>query len=194
MKMGLGDWLYGLFEGMGPEWVVLCIFLLFFIDALLFPTIPELFFILGFNREPTPIFGCELLLAAIVGELVGIFLLYFFVSKIRVPKKITDIADKYVNFLIVSDERALLMNRVAPMIPFTGAFIALIDAWKPLKCMFYIVLGCVLKYGAILLASNFFFTFFGSDMAQTTMLVMIFAIIILSFVASYFRKKRSGLE
>lgn len=192
--MSFGDWLFSLFDGLGPEWVLLCICLLFLLDAILVPTLPEVFFIMGFDRQPTAMFGCELLLAAIIGELIGIFSLYYIVKHIRVPKRVSKIADKYVNFLIVSDERALLMNRIAPMIPFAGAFIALIDSWDPKKCVFYIVTGCVLKYGAILLASGFFYTFFTGKMAQQVMLMFIIAVIVLSFIASYVKKKRSGLE
>lgn len=192
--MSFGDWLFSLFDGLGPEWVLLCICLLFLLDAILIPTLPEVFFIMGFDRQPTILFGGELLLAAIIGELIGIFSLYYVVKHIRVPKRISKIADKYVNFLIVSDEKALLMNRIAPMIPFAGAFIALIESWDPKKCVFYIVTGCILKYGAILLASGFFYTFFTGRMAQQVMLVFIIAVIVVSFIASYVKKKRSGLE
>ncbi|MGN0138062.1 MAG: hypothetical protein ACI381_05595 [Candidatus Methanomethylophilaceae archaeon] len=192
--MSFGDWLFSLFDGLGPEWVLLCICLLFLLDAILIPTLPEVFFIMGFDRQPTVLFGGELLLAAIIGELIGIFSLYYVVKHIRVPKRISKIADKYVNFLIVSDEKALLMNRIAPMIPFAGAFIALIESWNPKKCVFYIVTGCILKYGAILLASGFFYTFFTGRMAQQVMLMFIIAVIVVSFIASYVKKKRSGLE
>ena len=163
-------------------------------DAILIPTLPEVFFIMGFDRMPTIAFGCELLAVAIIGELIGIFSLYYVVKHIRVPKRISKIADKYVNFLIVSDEKALLMNRIAPMIPFAGAFIALIDSWDPKKCAFYIVTGCILKYGAILLASGFFYSFFTGKMAQTVMLVFIIAVMVISFVASYYKKRKVGLE
>lgn len=192
--MNFGDWLFSLFDGFGPEWVLLCIGLLFLLDALLVPTLPEVFFIMGFDRQPTALFGAELLGVAIIGELIGIFTLYYVVKHIRVPKKISRIADKYVNFLIVGDEKALLMNRVAPMIPFAGAFIALVDSWDPRKCVFYIVTGCILKYGAILLASGFFYSFFTGRMAQQVMLIFIIAVIVVSFVASYVKKRKTGLE
>lgn len=192
--MNFGDWLFSLFDGFGPEWVLLCIGLLFLLDALLVPTLPEVFFIMGFDRQPTALFGAELLGVAIIGELIGIFTLYYVVKHIRVPKKISRIADKYVNFLIVSDEKALLMNRVAPMIPFAGAFIALVDSWDPRKCVFYIVTGCILKYGAILLASGFFYSFFTGRMAQQVMLIFIIAVIVVSFVVSYVKKRKTGLE
>lgn len=192
--MSVGDWLFGLFDGIGEPGVLLCIFLLFFIDALIFPTLPEMFFILGFNHNPSIGFGCELICMGIIGELAGIFLLYYIVKSVRIPKRIEKIANTYINFLIVSDERMILMNRVAPMIPFLGAFIALIKSWNPKICMFYIILGCVLKYGAIMLASNFFYSYLGSDQAQTMTLVFIFAVIIVSFIASCIKKKKAGLE
>lgn len=192
--MSLGDWLFGIFAGMGDEGIVLCIFILFLLDALIFPTLPELFFVLGFSQNPTTGFGLELLGAAILAELIGIFTLYYVVKHIRVPERVSRIAEKYINFLVVSDERIVLVNRIAPMIPFLGAFIALIKSWRPKVCAFYIVLGCILKYGVILLASGFFMNYLGGDTAQTVTLVFIFAIIIISFIASYIKKRRSGLD
>lgn len=192
--MSVGGWLFGLFEGMGDQGVVLCIFLLFLVDALVFPTLPELFMVLGFNANPTWEFGIVLLLAAIIAELVGVFSLYFVVSRVRMPERVSKIANRYVDFLVVSDERIILVNRVAPMIPFLGAFIAIIDTWDRRKCALYIVLGCVAKYGIILLASGFFASYLGSDEAQTVTLVFIFAVIIISFIASIFKKKKEGLE
>ena len=192
--MSLGDWLFGLFSGMGLEGVVICIFLLFLIDALLFPTLPELFFVLALGQCPTVWFGGSLLLAAILAELIGIFALYYVVKHIRVPERVSRIAEKYIDFLVVSDERIILVNRIAPMIPFLGAFIAMIKTWRPKVCAFYITLGCILKYGVIALASGFFMNYLGSDQAQTVTLVFIFAIIIISFIASFIKKRRSGLE
>lgn len=192
--MSLGDWLFGIFAGMGDEGIVLCIFILFLLDALIFPTLPELFFVLGFSQNPTAGFGLELLGAAILAELIGIFTLYYVVKHIRVPERVSRIAEKYIDFLVVSDERIVLVNRIAPMIPFLGAFIALIKSWRPKVCAFYIVLGCILKYGVILLASGFFMNYLGGDTAQTVTLVFIFAIIIISFIASYIKKRRSGLD
>ena len=116
--MSLGDWLFSLFDGLGEPGVLLCIFVLFFIDAVIFPTLPEVFFLLGLDQNPTVSFGCELLFVAILGELAGIFLLYYIVKKIRVPTRVSRIAEKYINFLVVSDERIILVNRIAPMIPF----------------------------------------------------------------------------
>lgn len=179
---------------MGDPGIVLCVFLLFLIDALVFPTLPELFMVLGFGANPTPGFGLILLAAAIAAELIGVFSLYFVVSRIRVPERISRIVNKYIDFLVFSDEKIILVNRVAPMIPFLGAFIAIVDHWDKRKCALYIVIGCIAKYGVILLASGFFLNYLGSDTAQSVTLAFIFAVLIASFIASFVKKRKEGLE
>ena len=197
MSTNIGQIIYDLFGDNGDLGVLLCIFLIFLLDALLVPTLPELFFILGFMagaEHNTPIvFGCELLLMAILAELVGILSLYYVVKHIRIPKKIEKLVDTYTKFLVMGDERLLLLNRIAPMIPFAGAFIA-IAKWDLKKSMFYIVLGCVLKYGIIMLLSNMFLDFFNSDQAQLFMIIMIVVVIAVSMIMSFVIKKRHGLD
>lgn len=195
--MNIGQSIYDLFGGNGEIGILICIFLIFLLDALLIPTLPELFFVLGFMagaeyRDPL-VFGGELLLMAILAEVVGIFSLYYVVKHIRVPKKVEKLVGTYTKFLVMGDERLLLLNRVAPMIPLAGAFIA-ISKWDIKKSMFYIVIGCVAKYGIIMLLSNFFYDFFSSGEAQTFTLIMIFAVIGVSLVLSYIMKKRHGLD
>lgn len=197
MSINIGQVIYDLFGDNGDLGVLLCIFLIFLLDALLVPTLPELFFILGFMagaEHNTPIvFGCELLLMAILAELVGILSLYYVVKHIRIPKKIEKLVDTYTKFLVMGDERLLLLNRIAPMIPFAGAFIA-IAKWDLKKSIFYIVLGCVLKYGIIMLLSNMFLDFFSSDQAQLFMIIMIVVVIGVSMVLSIVVKKRHGID
>ena len=197
MSINIGQVIYDLFGDNGDLGVLLCIFLIFLLDALLVPTLPELFFILGFMagaEHNTPIvFGCELLLMAILAELVGILSLYYVVKHIRIPKKIEKLVDTYTKFLVMGDERLLLLNRIAPMIPFAGAFIA-IAKWDLKKSIFYIVLGCVLKYGIIMLLSNMFLDFFSSDQAQLFRIIRIVVVIAVSMVLSIVVKKRHGID
>lgn len=174
--------------------VALLVFFMFLLDALAVPTLPELFFIIGFMFDPTWEWGLVLLAVASVAEVMGVSILYYIVEHIRVPEKIKHIAGKYVNFLIVNDERILLVNRMAPMIPFAGAFISIIDSWQLKKAVLYIVAGCILKYGAILLMSSFFYTFFSGSMAQTFTLVFIFSVLGVSMAASFYKKKKSGVS
>lgn len=124
---------------------------------------------------------------------MGIFSLYYVVKRVRVPPRVQRIVHKYTKFLVLGDEKLLLLNRVAPMIPFAGAFIA-ISEWDPKKCAAYIVTGCVVKYGIILWLSNIFYDFFGSGKSEIYMIIMIFAVIGASAAASMFYRKKHGLD
>ena len=192
--MNISEFIYSYLGDYGDAGVLLCVFLIFLIDAIVFPALPEIFFILGYDYNPTPVFGVLLVLTAVAAELTGVFSLYYVAKHIRIPKKLTRIVDRYVNFLLVSDERVMLLNRIAPMIPFAGAFIALVDSWDPRKCALYIVIGCVLKYGVIIMASSFFYAYFSSDAALKVTLTFVLAIIGISLAASYIRKKKTGLD
>lgn len=191
---GMGDIIYNLFGDYGDIGVMIGVFLIFLIDALIFPALPEVFFILGFDYKPTLEYGAGLILMAVLAELIGIFLLYYIVKHIRIPARISKIVERYTDFLFVSDEKIFLVNRIAPMIPFAGAFIALIDKWDPRKCAVYIVIGCVLKYGIILLATNFFYDYFGGDMALKVTILFVIIVIGISMATSYIKKKKAGLE
>ncbi|MCL2712199.1 MAG: hypothetical protein FWD37_02835 [Methanomassiliicoccaceae archaeon] len=193
MLFDIGGWLQGIFGPYGELGILLLIFFVFFIDALFFPTLPELFFVIGFMTNPSFEFGCELLLAAILAELIGISLLYYIVEKVKVPKRIRDLADRYINFLVLGDERLLLINRVAPMIPFAGAFISLAD-WRLSRSLFYVLIGCILKYGAIMLMSSFFYTYFSDGAAQMYTIIFIIAVIAVSVAFALIRKRRLGIE
>lgn len=190
----IGDWLYGVFGPYGYIGILVFIFLLFYIDSLIFPTLPEVFFILSFMYDPTPYWGMVLLLVGAVAEFAGVTSLYLVVERIRVPERIRSVADKYSKFLILNDERMILVNRVAPVMPFTGAFISLIESWEIKRAWFYLILGYVLKYGAILLFANFFFAFFSGPQAEVLSIVMIIIVMAVSLFMAYRKKKREGLS
>ena len=190
----IGDWLYGVFGPYGYIGILVFIFLLFYIDSLIFPTLPEVFFILSFMYDPTPYWGMILLLVGAVPEFAGVTSLYLVVERIRVPERIRSVADKYSKFLILNDERMILVNRVAPVMPFTGAFISLIESWEIKRAWFYLILGYVLKYGAILLFANFFFAFFSGPQAEVLSIVMIIIVMAVSLFMAYRKKKREGLS
>ncbi|MBO4798534.1 MAG: hypothetical protein J5494_07190, partial [Candidatus Methanomethylophilaceae archaeon] len=99
--MSISELIYNALGDYGDAGVLLCVFLIFMIDALIFPALPELFFILGYAYNPTPVFGMLLIGAAVAAELAGIYSLYYIVKHIRIPKKIGKVMDKYVNFLMV---------------------------------------------------------------------------------------------
>lgn len=175
----------------GAAGVVLLVFIAFVADATVIPAVPELFIIVGFAYDPTPGFAVVLLIAAIAGECIGNTILYCLVERFGLPRKLRKVMNKYVGILIVSDERMMLLNRIAPMIPYSGAFISVIETWTLKRALFYIAIGCILKYGIVLSMSSFFYEYFSSDIAQILMIAMIVIILALSFIASYIRRKRS---
>ncbi len=189
----IGEWIYDLFGANGEWGILLCIFLIFLLDALVVPTLPELFFVICFMYKPTMLFGTELICVAALAEIIGILSLYFVVTLIKIPNKIEKLVDKYIGFLVLGDERLLLLNRVAPMIPFAGAFIKIAN-WRLGVSLMYIVVGCFVKFGIIMLMSDFFYSYFSGSEAQTITLIFIFAIIGISFILSYVMKKRKGLS
>ena len=180
-----------IFGPYGMAGVIAMVFVAFLIDATVFPFLPEIFIIIGFAYEPTPEFAVVLLLTAIVAECLGNTLLYCAVEKFGLPKRLKRIMNKYVSILIMSDERMMLLNRIAPMIPYSGAFISAIESWKLSRALFYIVIGCILKYGLILSMSTFFYSYFTSDVAQYVMIGFVLLILAISLIASYIRKKRT---
>lgn len=188
--------MYNLFGG-SLEGLALAIFFIFLLDALLIPALPELFFIIAYMGGKSYGAGLEygvaLILMAALAELVGIFTLYFVVKRIRIPKKIEKLVNKYTKFLILGDERLLLLNRIAPVIPFAGAFIA-ISGWDPKKSAAYIVLGCVIKFGVILLLAKALYDFFDSSQAEMFSIIMIFVVIGISTASSVLYKRRHNLD
>ncbi len=189
----VGEALYTLFSPLGLAGWLLCTFLLFYIDAIVFPTLPELFvvlfFIAGYGSMPDWALWSLFVLIIAVAEILGLTTLYLVVKRLKVPPKISAVVDRYRRFLLLQDERMILLNRVAPILPFTGAFVAL-SGWSYRKSVFYLVLGGTLKYGLILAASNYFLIYLEKGTAADVTLVMVIAIIVLSFIASTYRKRK----
>ncbi len=193
--MGVGDILFDAFACLGDQGVLICIFLLFFLDALLVPTLPELFYILALGTNVSWEFGILVFIAGFAGEMAGVFLLYSVVRKTGLPKWIDKALKRYVNFLIVSDEKVMLINRIAPMVPFVGAFMAVMrKRWDVKKCIFWLFIGYFLKYGLIMIMGASLTSFFGGEASRSVMLVAIVVVIAASACVSMYRKKKLGLD
>ena len=193
-NLDIGTFFTELFGPLGVVGGLICIFLLFYIDAIVFPTLPELFTVIIFTSYPDaniPLFAISILITIVLAEVAGVFTLYTVVKKIKVPERIAKVAHKYRDFLIVSDERMILLNRVAPVIPFMGAFVYLFD-WSVKKSLAYVIAGGLIKYGVILALSGAFLAYMEHGTAQTVTNIMIIILMIISLAASYFKKK--GVE
>ena len=196
----LARFLQDLLSPLGTLGLLLCIFTLFYIDAIVFPTLPELFTIfifLGvtanasavFGIPPEVWFGSLVLIFISMAEILGLTTLYLIVKRAKVPGRVEIIVRQYLRFLIYPDERMILLNRIAPVLPFLGAFVA-ICGWSYKKSVAYTVIGGMLKYGLILFASSAFIAYLDSGTAILATLSLVIGVLILSFVLSYYRKKK----
>ena len=189
-----GDLISEFFRPLGLWGAIICIFILFYIDAIVFPTLPELFTVIIFNSgigagaDPF-LFGVAILVTLLVAEALGVLTLHSVVKYAKVAGRIQKAVHKYRDFLVVPDERMILVNRMAPILPFLGAFVALCG-WNLKKSLAYVALGGAVKYGIIIALSGLFFIYLSNDVAWVVTLTMILAVIAISMVATYFRKKR----
>jgi hypothetical protein len=187
--LDIGEMIYEAFTPLGWWGMLLCIFVIFYIDAILFPTLPELFTVIIFMAIPELWFGASILLVIAIAETLGLTTLYLLVKRVAIPNWIRAAMDRYRSFLLISDERIILVNRIAPMLPFMGAFVGICD-WSYRRSLGYTLLGGMVKYGLIIAASGFFFTVFSEGTAQNITLLMVLAFIALSIVASMLKKRR----
>jgi len=191
----VGEIFYNLFSPLGLLGWLACVFLLFFIDAIIFPTLPEffvvLFFIAGYGSLADETLWILFVIVIAIAEVAGFTTLYLVVRRLRLPPKIAGAVDRYRRFLICPDERMILVNRVAPLLPFTGAFASICN-WDFKKSILYLVLGGTFKYGLILALSSYFLAYFERGAAADFTIVMVMVIMVLSFVVSYYRKRKAG--
>jgi uncharacterized membrane protein YdjX (TVP38/TMEM64 family) len=178
---------------------LLALYLIFVIDAAIFPALPEIFAVLFFMANPLPdgsalIWGLAVLSTAILGELTGNTLLYLIVRNLLVKKRkmpafLERVMKRYMDFLIVKDEKIILVNRIAPVVPFVGAFMAVCD-WSYKRSITYIFLGSVAKYGFLLLLIGQFSLIYERGTAQLIALIAVLAVIGISALFSVIYRKR----
>lgn len=196
----VADWLSGLFAFLGPAGTLVALLLLFVIDAAIIPTLPELALVLSYlyrDASVDPLLWALLLLGmAMAGELVGNTLMFLWVRKLVVDRghlpRVLDRAMRgWTQFLLVRDERIILVNRIAPVVPFVGAFIAVIG-WSYPKSLVYIALGSAAKYSALLVLVGYLGLIYDPNTATLVTVIAVLALIALSVGASYFLRRRAA--
>lgn len=187
--MSVGESLTCLLSGLGDAGVLLGVLLVFLIDALMVPALPEVFFIGAYTSHPDPLFGILLLTASFIGEASGILTLYVAVRRAGPGGRVKRLVERYSGMLPTKDERSVLLNRIIPIIPFCGAFIALSD-WDVRRCFAYIVIGFFAKYGFLLLFSSEMQSVYDSGTASAASLMLAAALVSMGLVASLIRRNR----
>jgi hypothetical protein len=186
----LGDTIIQFFSSLGIVGLMVALYLIFLIDSMIFPALPDFFLLIIFATDPqNVVWGLTLLIIAVSASFSGNTLLYVIVKRFSPPRRLQRAMKKYSEMLIISDERILLVNRIAPVLPYTGAFIV-INNWSYRKAMKYIVGGACIKFGVLLLLSGSFFQLFQEGTAQRATFILILVTIGISLIASFIEKKR----
>ena len=169
-------------------------YLIFVVDASVIFTLPEVFVVLFFSFHDdyglSPlVWGVALLAMAVAGEATGNTLLYWFVRRLlvrtgKMPRRIEVLMRRWMNFLILHDERIILLNRVIPVVPFVGAFMAALK-WNYPRSLAYIVIGGSAKYSALLLLIGAVGVAYDPEIAGWVTLILVFGIVALSAAGSY---------
>lgn len=164
-----------------------------FLDAFLIPTLPELFFMTILSYNPYNASWILLILCvAIVAEAAGVFTLWFFTNRFTIPNWIKKAVGTYVDYMIVPNEKMVLVNRFAPMLPFTGAFAAIME-WDIKKVLIYNAIGCVIKYGFLAVVGGSLYAIMGADAGLATIMVTI-VVMIIGICLGIRRKKKRKAE
>jgi membrane protein DedA with SNARE-associated domain len=194
----LDELLTALFGTLGPAGSLVILLVIFAIDAALFPALPEVWIVVTYTYRPEPIgtiaWAGLLLAMAVAGDILGTSLLYavvrrWVVQRGRMPHWLERSMKKWTSFLLVRDERVILMNRAVPVIPMVGAFIATLG-WNYRRSMAYVAAGGLAKYAVLLYVVFAIGVVYDVQTARWITLALVAMVVGLSFVASWFRRRR----
>jgi len=108
------------------------------------------------------------------------------------PRWIKKKMNQYTQFLIVKDERLLLLNKAAPIVPYTGAFIAACD-WDLRKSTAYIIVGSVAKFAFIVVLAWLSYDNLERELAPWVSMAIVAVILVASVVASLSYRRKHGV-
>jgi len=189
----IGDAIIDLFSSFGVWGMILALYTIFLVDSMIFPALPDFFLLVIYSTNPGTMWGIELLTIAVLASFSGNSLLYLITKRYTPPGFIKNLMEKYSKMLIIKDERILLVNRIAPVLPYTGAFIA-VNNWDYRKSMIYVVVGAVLKFGFLLMLSGTFYNLFERGTAERATYILIIITITAGIIASHVEKRRLKSE
>jgi len=194
----LDELLTALFGTLGPAGSLVILLVIFAVDAALFPALPEVWIVVTYTYRPEPIgtiaWAGLLLAMAVAGDILGTSLLYaavhrWVVQRGRMPHWLERSMKKWTSFLLVRDERVILMNRAVPVIPMVGAFIATLG-WNYRRSMAYVAAGGLAKYAVLLYIVFAIGLAYDVETARWITLALVAIVVGLSFVASWIRRRR----
>jgi hypothetical protein len=147
----------------------------FFLDGLGVPLMPEVAVLLAYNLQPTPGWALTLLAVVVLMEVLATAVLYGAARWVGLPGRLERLLAAYSRTLLVKDERLLLLNRVVPVLPMAGAFIH-VRGWRVPRSFAFVALGSLVKYGLILMVAGAAYRYFqdGTALAVGLSLASVF--------------------
>ena len=186
----LGADIIGFFQAIGPLGLVIAFAVISFLDGFAIPTLPEAWLILIALTDTTVPWGILLVLVGTASAVGAQFILYSVVKRTGVPSRIKKIMNKYTKILIVPSEKLALVNWLAPVVPFTGAFIAVRDDWKPKLAFGYSIVGGLVKMTVLVAIATLFPRLVPPETVADASLVLILVVLVVSVAATLIRHKR----
>jgi CHASE1-domain containing sensor protein len=96
----------------------------------------------------------------------------------------------WTRFLVFPDERIILLNRIAPVVPFVGAFIAVLR-WNFPKSLAYILIGAAAKYSLLLVLVGSLRVVYNRQTATLLTLSAVLVLVLASMVSAYLFRRRA---
>lgn len=181
--------LLGYFQGFGPAGLLAFLFTVLCLDAMLVPTLPEFFVMAFYTARPSFEWGVTLLVVVVVAELAGNGIVFTLVRRFGMPKFLKRKMEQWTGLLVVKDERIILVNRVAPILPFAGAFIAVMK-WDVRRAFLYIFVGGAIKYALLIAFAGVISIVYPPATARNVTLAAIILLVAVSIVQGQLAKKK----
>jgi hypothetical protein len=190
----IGEDIINAFASLGDVGMIVALVAIILIDGTGFPTLPEVWMIWIFGVHFDSFsWAVIIIVVASLASLGGNFILYTVVKVIGMPRRIAKVMKKYTEFLIVSDERLLLLNRIAPVVPYTGAFMAVCN-WNLRKCVLYLISGAMMKSTVVIALAWLSYDNLRQEVAPWIALIAVAIVLIASLIASFIYRRRVGLQ
>ncbi len=188
-----GDLIYE-FTGGNIYLLLFGAFLVFYLDSMVLTILPEVLILTFVGAQPegvgTFVWLVLLLCMANIGDVAGNYTVYLMFKNVkRYHNWVHDKLQKYVGFLILKDEKLILLNRVAPALPMCGAFMAACN-WNVKRSLFYIYIGGLAKYSIILFLYGFLSVYIPDDTALWITLISVIVFLVFSFFLGRREQKR----
>jgi membrane protein YqaA with SNARE-associated domain len=190
----IGQDILDLFADLGDVGMLLALVLIIWLDGTAFPTVPEIWMVLIFGAQPDSFssfsWGAILVIVATLAGLAGNLTLYSLVKIAKLPNWIQKKMRQYTQFLIVKDERLLILNRFAPIVPYTGAFVAACG-WDLRKSVIYLLISGVAKSAFIVTISWLSFDNLREEVAFWVAVGVVAIMVTASIISSLIYRRRA---